>query len=236
MDQNGVFAAPSIGTNSVASAPKAINAGVHRGYLWDGRHPLPLDVIGLPDSTVKYFSMSVVIALGALYFALTTRTHRERLHAAFFLIIPYMIIEVAALAYTWATGQQTIFHSVDYSLGFSIATTHLGSPRWWSDVGTAIPVPVYGDCVGRIRAVGSALCKELNPLRPRAIVRTLPFPLQPFQCGVAENPGFDSRRSPVDAFACEFGASSPNPSQPGDSAPSLAGSSVVARLLHPSFP
>ena len=51
-----------------------------------------LTVIGLPDSTVKYFSMSVVIALGALYFALTTRTHRERLHAAFFLIIPYMII------------------------------------------------------------------------------------------------------------------------------------------------
>jgi small basic protein len=121
-----------------------------------------LTVIGLPDSTVKYFSMSVVIALGALYFALTTRTHRERLHAAFFLIIPYMIIEVAALAYTWATGQQTIFHSADYSLGFSIAQHTLGSPRWRSDVGTAIPVPVYGDCVGRIRAVGSALCKELR--------------------------------------------------------------------------
>ena len=85
-----------------------------------------LTVIGLPDSTVKYFSMSVVIALGALYFALTASTHRERLHAAFFLIIPYMIIEVAALAYTWATGQQTIFHSADYSLGFSIAQHTLG--------------------------------------------------------------------------------------------------------------
>jgi hypothetical protein len=93
-----------------------------------------LTVIGLPDSTVKYFSMSAVIALGALYFAITTNTHRERLHAAFFLIIPYMIVEVAALAYTWATGHQTIFHSVDYSLGFSIAQhtlVHLAGGLTW---------------------------------------------------------------------------------------------------------
>jgi hypothetical protein len=85
-----------------------------------------LTVIGLPDSTVKYFSMTAVITIGALYFAVMTNTHRERLHAAFFLIIPYMIIEVAALAYTWATGHQTIFHSADYSLGLSIVQHTLG--------------------------------------------------------------------------------------------------------------
>jgi hypothetical protein len=85
-----------------------------------------LTVAGLPDSTVKYFSMTAVIAAGALYCAITTNTHRERLHAAFFLIIPYMIVEVAALAYTWITGHQTIFHSKDYSLGFSIAQHTLG--------------------------------------------------------------------------------------------------------------
>lgn len=85
-----------------------------------------LTASGLPDSTVRYFSMSVVIALGALYFAVTTNTHRERLHAAFFLIIPYMIVEVAALGYTWATGHRTIFHSVDYSLGLSIVQHTLG--------------------------------------------------------------------------------------------------------------
>src|SRR5678816_2076206 len=85
-----------------------------------------LTVAGLPDSTVKYFSMSAVTALGVLYFAITTSTHRERLHAAFFLVIPYLIVEVAALGYTWATGQQTIFHSVDYSMGFSIAVHTLG--------------------------------------------------------------------------------------------------------------
>jgi len=85
-----------------------------------------LTVYGQPDSTVKYFSMSAVIAFGALHFALTTNSHRERLHAAFFLIIPYMVVEVAALGYTWATGQQTIFHSADYSWGFSIAKHTLG--------------------------------------------------------------------------------------------------------------
>lgn len=85
-----------------------------------------LTASGLPDSTVKYFSMTAVIALGALYFAVKTNTHRERLYAAFFLIIPYMIVEVAALAYTWATGHKTIFHSADYSLGLSIMQHTLG--------------------------------------------------------------------------------------------------------------
>jgi hypothetical protein len=85
-----------------------------------------LTVIGLPDSTVKYFSMTAVIALGVLYFAVTTDTHRERLHAAFFLIIPYMIIEVSALAFTWATGRQTIFHAEEYSMGLSIVQHTLG--------------------------------------------------------------------------------------------------------------
>ena len=37
-----------------------------------------------------------------------------------------MIIEVGALAYTWATGHQTIFHSIDYSLGYSIALHTIG--------------------------------------------------------------------------------------------------------------
>ena len=85
-----------------------------------------LTLSGLPDSTVKYFSMSAVIILGTLYFAVTTPTHRARLHAAFFLIIPYMLVEVAALAYTWATGHRTIFHSADYSMGFSILQHTLG--------------------------------------------------------------------------------------------------------------
>src|SRR5438045_2265579 len=74
-----------------------------------------LTVAGQPDSFVKFFSMTVLILAGTLYFALTTGTHKERLKASYFLILPYLIVEVAALAYTWASGRRTIFHSADYS-------------------------------------------------------------------------------------------------------------------------
>ena len=85
-----------------------------------------LTVTGVPDSTVKYFSMTSVIAAAAVYVAITTRTHRERLNAAFLLILPYMVIEVAALAYTWATGHQTIFHAEEYSFGVSVMVHTIG--------------------------------------------------------------------------------------------------------------
>jgi len=85
-----------------------------------------LTVVGLPDSIVKYVSMTAVILAGTVYFAIATKSHKERLYASYLLILPYLVIEVAALSYTWATGQQTIFHSREYSLGFSIAQHTLG--------------------------------------------------------------------------------------------------------------
>lgn len=81
-----------------------------------------LTVAGLPNSTVKYFSMLAVVAAGGVFFAIATKTHKDRLFASYFLIIPYMVIEVLALGYTWLSGQQTIFHAPEYSLGFGIAT------------------------------------------------------------------------------------------------------------------
>jgi hypothetical protein len=85
-----------------------------------------LTVSGVPDGIVKYFSMTVIWFAGALYFALNTDTHKERLRAAYLLTLPYMIIEVAALGYTWASGQQTIFHANEYSLGTTIGQHTLG--------------------------------------------------------------------------------------------------------------
>jgi len=85
-----------------------------------------LTVSGLPDGMVKYFSMTVIWFAGALYFALTTDTHKERLRAAYLLTLPYMVIEVAALGYTWASGHQTIFHANEYSLGTTIGVHTLG--------------------------------------------------------------------------------------------------------------
>ena len=85
-----------------------------------------LTTAGLPNSTVTYFSMSAVIAAGALYFGMTLKTHKDRLKAAWILVFPYMVVEVAALGYTWMTGAQTIFHTEETSLGFPIAQHTIG--------------------------------------------------------------------------------------------------------------
>jgi hypothetical protein len=76
-----------------------------------------LTIAGLPNEIVKFSSMTVAIMAGTIYFALTTATHIDRLKAAYLLLFPYMIIEVAALGYTWASGRQTIFHAKEYSFG-----------------------------------------------------------------------------------------------------------------------
>ena len=85
-----------------------------------------LTVAGLPNSTVKFFSMSAIILAGIVYFAIASATHKERLKASYLLILPYMIVEVAALGYGWATGNQTIFHAQEYSFGMGIAAHTLG--------------------------------------------------------------------------------------------------------------
>jgi hypothetical protein len=76
-----------------------------------------LTISGVPDEIVKYFSMTVIILAGALYFAVTCITHKERLKAAYWLIVPYMTIEVLALGYTWASGRPTIFQAEPYTFG-----------------------------------------------------------------------------------------------------------------------
>ncbi len=80
----------------------------------------------LPDSTVKFFSMTFVICVGTLYFALTTATHKDRLKASYILLIPYMLIEVSVLGYAWATGRPSIFHTKDYSFGTTLPVHTIG--------------------------------------------------------------------------------------------------------------
>ena len=85
-----------------------------------------LTMAGVPDSVVKFASMTAIIMVGTVYFALTSGTHKERLKDAYLLILPYMIIEVAALGYTWASGRQTIFHAKEYSFGVSVGPHTIG--------------------------------------------------------------------------------------------------------------
>src|SRR2546425_4700758 len=85
-----------------------------------------LDFHGIPKDVVKYFSMTVIMIAGSLYFGIASSTHKERLKAAYLLILPYMLIEVAALGFTWASGRPTIFHAREYSMGTGIALHTLG--------------------------------------------------------------------------------------------------------------
>src|SRR2546423_876195 len=85
-----------------------------------------LDRYGVPNETVKYVSMTAVIFIGTIYFAFASKTHKDRLKSAYLLIMPYMVIEVLALGYTWATGVQTIFHAKEYSFGVSVRAHTIG--------------------------------------------------------------------------------------------------------------
>jgi hypothetical protein len=85
-----------------------------------------LTTAGLPNTAVKFASMTVIMIVGTLYFGLVSLTHKERIKTAYLLVFPYMIIEVAALGYTWATGQQTIFHAQEYSVGVGIRAHTIG--------------------------------------------------------------------------------------------------------------
>jgi hypothetical protein len=85
-----------------------------------------LSIAGFPNSVVKYCSMTALIAAGTMYFAVKRSVRRDRLKAAYLLILPYMIVEVSVLTYTWTTGHQTIFHAPEYSFGTGIALHTLG--------------------------------------------------------------------------------------------------------------
>lgn len=85
-----------------------------------------LTLAGLPNTVVRFASMTAVIMAGTLYFGLTSKTHKERLKMAYCLVIPYMIVEVGALGLIWATGRTNIFHAPEYSFGLGIAGHTLG--------------------------------------------------------------------------------------------------------------
>jgi hypothetical protein len=85
-----------------------------------------LDRSGLPKDVVKYVSMTAVMTAGIVYFGIISATHKDRLKSAYLLILPYMIVEVLALSYTWITGIQTIFHVPEYSFESTIRVHTIG--------------------------------------------------------------------------------------------------------------
>ena len=96
------------------------------GILAVGTIRFVLTVSGVNDSVTRWASMTAVIAAGLVYFAWRSETWKQRLRTAYVLIAPYMLVETAALGYTWASGNRTIFHAEPYTLGTSIPTHFWG--------------------------------------------------------------------------------------------------------------
>lgn len=120
-----------------------------------------LDAGGISKDTVKFFSMSVIMLAGTLYFAIASTTHKERLKSAYLLVMPYMTVEVLALGYTWGSGHQTIFHAQEYSFGTSIGAHTIGH-----FVGGLIWEPLFGfvvmEIVWGMYAGGRYILKHAN--------------------------------------------------------------------------
>src|SRR5262249_41507817 len=78
--------------------------------LFVGAIRFALTVSGASDEVTKYASMTAVIFAACLYFGVRSRSYRELLKQAYLLIAPYVLVELAAIGYTWASGRPTIFH------------------------------------------------------------------------------------------------------------------------------
>ena len=81
---------------------------------------LGLTLSGVSNATTKFASMFAVILIACVYFGSKPQSFKERLVVSYLLILPYMLVEVIGLGYTWASGRPTIFHAPEYSLGTSI--------------------------------------------------------------------------------------------------------------------
>ena len=75
-----------------------------------------LSLAGVPDQITTFFSITVVLVAGILYFGITSREWRDRMQAAYVLFVPYTLIAVPALGYTWITGVPTIFQRHEESM------------------------------------------------------------------------------------------------------------------------
>jgi hypothetical protein len=75
-----------------------------------------LSLAGVRDGITTFFSISAVILAGMIYFGIVCREWRDRLLASYALFVPYTVIAVLALGYTWITGVPTIFQRHELSM------------------------------------------------------------------------------------------------------------------------
>jgi hypothetical protein len=85
-----------------------------------------LSLSGVPDQIATYFSMTLVITVGWIYFAIVCSKWKDRLIAAYVLFLPYTAVEIVTLGYTYFTGNPTIFQRHDHEFSLT-AGQHLAA-------------------------------------------------------------------------------------------------------------
>ena len=113
-----------MGSQLISNQRPAV-VGFFSVILLVGFSRLALSLAGVPDRVTTFFSMSVVILLGVVYFGATCSQWRDRLLAAYVLSVPYTLIAVSALAYTWFTSHPTIFQRHEHSMTGLTVGPHL---------------------------------------------------------------------------------------------------------------
>ena len=102
--------------SQLISNRRAAVAGFVSAILLVGLARLGLSLAGVSDRITTFFSISVVILIGAIYFGATCSQWRDRMLAAYVLCVPYTVIAVSALGYTWFTSHPTIFQRHEHSM------------------------------------------------------------------------------------------------------------------------
>ena len=113
-----------MGSQLISNRRPAVAAFVST-ILVVGLSRLGLSLAGVPDRITTFLSISVVILAGVVYFGATCSQWRDRYLAAYVLCVPYTLIAVSALGYTWITSHPTIFQRHEHSMTGLTVGPHL---------------------------------------------------------------------------------------------------------------
>ena len=106
--------------SNLRSEKKGAVIGFAAAILVAGALRFVLTLSGVPDEITRYSSMTAVIALGMIYFAIVCPKWKDRLLAAYVLFVPYTLVVIVTLGYTFVTGNHTIFQRHDHAFGLTV--------------------------------------------------------------------------------------------------------------------
>src|ERR1700756_4967565 len=119
---------------NLLSERRGAAAGFAAAIVVVGAIRFALSLSGVPDEIATYSSMTIVITVGWIYFAIVCPKWKDRLIAAYVLFVPYTLVEIVTLGYTYVTGNATIFqrheHEFTLTVGQHLTTMVIQGLTW----------------------------------------------------------------------------------------------------------